>query len=43
MWKSVYRLSDSRSRGYTASEARAASLSGELNACSEKGTLRSEL
>ena len=32
MWKSVYRLSDSRSRGYTASEVRAASLLVALEA-----------
>lgn len=32
MWKSVYRLSDSRSRGYTAAEVRAASLLVPLEA-----------
>jgi len=32
MWKSVYQLSDSRSRGYTASEVRAASLLVALEA-----------
>lgn len=32
MWKSLYRLSDSRARGYTASEVRAASLLVALEA-----------
>src|SRR5438034_9864724 len=32
MWKSVYRLSDTRSRGYTASEVRAESLLVALEA-----------